>query len=123
TLKNTNPMHNNDDLSEQLKRDDDRTPKSPSPPRCDHSDEEEDADSSPSFRCDQSSATQGFLREQRGKLLKLIESSPQDIERIRDIYHTHLAGQFHVIGNGEWTRFGSLVNGLHTLDDSFHKGS
>jgi hypothetical protein len=113
-------MPDNDDLSDMLQPDDNRPSR---PPRDDRSPGDDADDSATPLQCDSSSATQDFLREQRGKLLKLIESSPQDIERIRDIYRTHLAGQFHVVRVGEWGRFWSLIDGLHALDDSFHQGS
>lgn len=113
-------MNNDIDLSDMLGPNNDRHSM---PPRDDRSPDDNAEDSATPLRCDNSSANQDFLRGQRDKLLKLIESKPQDLERIQELYRDHLAGQFHIVGRGEWDRFWSLIDGLHSLGSSFQAGS
>jgi hypothetical protein len=113
-------MNNDIDLSDMLGPNNDRHSM---PPRDDRSPDDNAEDSATPLRCDNSSANQDFLRGQRDKLLKLIESKPQDLERIQELYRDHLAGQFHIVDKGEWDRFWSLIDGLHSLGSSFQAGS
>lgn len=113
-------MNNDIDLSDMLGPNNARHSM---PPRDDRSPDDNAEDSATPLRCDNSSTNQDFLSGQRDKLLKLIQSRPQELERIQDLYRTHLAGQFHIVARGEWDRFWSLIDGLHSLGPSFQAGS